>query len=566
MSRKKHFEFRGAEFASSESGNAAMIFGLSLVPVILMLAATADYTRFTITRARLQQAVDAGVLAAAGQMTASTTLDQARAQATRIIQAQPTMATAVVSNPRIVNNQSFCVDAQIALSSSILKISTLPANLTPSVTACADMAGTVSPDTTYEIALVLDNSGSMSRSTDGQSKMQALQSAAKSFVTTMFSKTQKVKVAVTPFAANVVAVDPSDRSEPWMDTQGQSSQHWIAFGDKTAANNAGFNSRFDIFSKLKARNSQLDWRGCFEALTYPKNVNDTTPSAGDPDSLLVPYLAPDEPNKKKRSWSYNNSYLNDSSAPCVDTPTTEWPLLTHVCKYNATGSLSGSFGPTNFSGSSSFCPDPTTQAILQLNGTEQTINSKIGQLVANGNTNLHEGFMWGWRTISPNGPFAAGRAYSTVNNRKVMVFMTDGFNNWGSQPGTVVGSNYEAAGYYSYNGQANIRMPDGTQGDHVNYRDQLKAAGVNSSDYHSTSRDAQDELTREACTNAKTQGIEVFTIGFSISTDPIDQQGLDLLKSCATNEAHYFAATDTSQLNAAFASIGVALGKLHLSL
>jgi hypothetical protein len=76
----------------------------------------------------------------------------------------------------------------------------------------------------------------------------------------------------------------------------------------------------------------------------------------------------------------------------------------------------------------------------------------------------------------------------------------------------------------------------------------------------------QDELTLEACTNAKAQGIEIFTIGFSTPTDPIDQQGLDLMKACATNAEHYFAASDASQLDAAFSAIGIGLGKLRLSL
>ncbi len=190
---------------------------------------------------------------------------------------------------------------------------------------------------------------------------------------------------------------------------------------------------------------------------------------------------------------------------------------------------------------------------------------KINQLVENGNTNLHEGFMWGWRTISPNAPFAAGRAYTDANNRKVMVFMTDGYNNWASQPGTATGSSYQSLGYYSYNGSANTRFPDGARGDGVNYQNALKIAGGSSADYWGTSRNLLDALTLESCTNAKAQGIEIFTIGFSVPSDPIDAQGLALLQNCATNVDHYHKAEDAAQLDDVFAQIGVGLGRLRLS-
>jgi hypothetical protein len=129
----------------------------------------------------------------------------------------------------------------------------------------------------------------------------------------------------------------------------------------------------------------------------------------------------------------------------------------------------------------------------------------------------------------------------------------------------VGGSTYEALGYYSYNGQKNLRLPNGTAGDMVDYQTQLAAAANKSSSYQAKSRLAQDDLTLQACTNAKNSGVEIFTIGFSTSTDPIDAQGLDLLQRCATSANHYFAVENANQLNAAFSAIGIGLGKLRLS-
>jgi hypothetical protein len=78
------------------------------------------------------------------------------------------------------------------------------------------------------------------------------------------------------------------------------------------------------------------------------------------------------------------------------------------------------------------------------------------------------------------------------------------------------------------------------------------------------SRAALDELTLEACTNAKGKGIIVYTVGFSISSDPIDSQGQNLLAACATDAAHAFIANDANSLVNAFNQIGIGMGKLRI--
>lgn len=575
---KAPFARRTPSFSDNESGNVAMIFGLSFLPALLMAGAGLDFARYATTRANLQQATDSAVLTVAAKMTSETTLQQAKNQTQVILNAEPKMGSATITSASISDDrQTYCASAKMDMSTTVLKLTQLN-SFTPSVKACANLAWGVNPNTTYEIALVVDNSGSMNSSAGTVSKLSALKTAATSFVGTMFSKAPgKVQFSVTPFAGAVVAVDPtvsSNRSLPWIDTQGNNSQHWVAFGGKSSANSNGFTSRFDIFDKLKQRNSAMDWRGCFEAPTYPRNVQDLAINLGDAETLFVPYLAPDEP-----SGYDNNNYIDDNGGVSTSSGTTytcssligsttssnAWSKLARACKYKPTAARSGSYGPTSFFGPNAFCPSNTTQTLMELSGSQAAINNKINQLVANGNTNLHEGFMWGWRTVSPIGPFADGRAYNALHNRKIMVFMTDGFNNWSAFPSTVVGSSYEALGYYTYNGSKNLRLPDGTAGAGVDYQASLTAAKNSSSSYLSTARKAQDDLTLQACANAKNAGVEIFTIGFSTPTDPIDSQGLSLLQSCATNEDHYFEAANASELNAAFASIGTGLGKLRLS-
>ena len=567
MNRKTPKGNCGAEFLSNKDGNAIMIFGLSLLPVMLMLGATLDYTRFTMMRAALQQAVDSAALMVASKMTSTTTNAGAKLQSQVILNSMPRMTYASVTSTTLSDDkQTFCINAEINVANTFMQLAHIT-SLTPKVKSCANLAGGVDPNTTYEIALVLDNSGSMSSSAGGKSKMQALRDAAKSFVDTMYSKSTNVKMSVTPFAAAVKAVDPdiaANRTASWIDLQGNNSQHWLVFGNgstvpataKTNANGQGFTNRFDIFAKLKALKSSWDWEGCFEGPKYPLNVQDTAVNAGDAETLFVPFLAPDEPNDS----DYNNHYLKDSGGACSGSVSGDWNKLARACKYKTPSKDGSGAGPN------SSCPTGSSQTILPLTSTQSTLTTKITQLQEGGYTNLHEGFIWGWRTISPIGPFATGASYASATNRKVIVFMTDGFNNWASQTNTATGSTYQAAGYYSYNGTKNDRFADGSNGDHVNYQNELKVANNTSTDYHDKSRDMQDELTLEACTNAKAAGVEIFTIGFSTPTDKIDEQGLALMKACATNADHYFKAEDSDQLDAAFSAIGIGLGKLRLSL
>ncbi|MBV8851216.1 MAG: hypothetical protein JOZ16_16710, partial [Methylobacteriaceae bacterium] len=288
---------------------------------------------------------------------------------------------------------------------------------------------------------------------------------------------------------------------------------------------------------------------------YPQNVNDTPPTSATADTLYVPYLSPDEVDPKQTcqgrycttTQAYQNSYISDTpSSGCTGTaPTDDQTLTTRACKY-----INPSVNNTNAWGPNGMC---LSQPLLRMTSTQSTLTAKINGLSANGDTNLHEGFMWGWRTISPNAPFSDGKAYnpsSSATNQKVIVLMTDGYNNWSSVSNTWGGSMYEAPGYFAL---ANGRMPPANQ-------------NITSL---SQSRAALDALTLEACTNAKQQGVVIYTVGFSISSDPIDSQGQTLLQNCATHSSssdtsHFFIANDANSLNNAFNQIGIGMGKLRI--
>ncbi|MCJ2141532.1 hypothetical protein [Methylobacterium sp. E-066] len=186
------------------------------------------------------------------------------------------------------------------------------------------------------------------------------------------------------------------------------------------------------------------------------------------------------------------------------------------------------------------------------------MKSLISKMAPLGSTNIHEGFMWGWRTLSPKSVFADGSAYASSSNssnattiNKILILMTDGTNSWATNPYSPNGSMYFAAGYFqNANGtNANPRLPSANQ---------------NVSDTAS-SRNALDALTAQACTNAKAVNVSIYTIGFSIPSDPIDAAGQTLLKNCASSSNQFFIANTSDDLIAAFKQIQASIGALRLT-
>lgn len=81
----------------------------------------------------------------------------------------------------------------------------------------------------------------------------------------------------------------------------------------------------------------------------------------------------------------------------------------------------------------------------------------------------------------------------------------------------------------------------------------------------SGARNALDALTAQACTNAKAVNISIYTIGFSIPSDPIDTAGQTLLKNCASSPSQFFIANTSDDLIAAFKQIQTSIGALRLT-
>lgn len=459
--------------------------------------------------------------------------------------------------------------------------------VTISVNTCA------TPKNGIAIALVLDNTGSMASSEGGVAKIDALKEAATELVETINpdQDNPNAAIAIVPFAATV-NVDTSHAKSDWMDRSGLSSIHWENF---TTANKWKPESRFDVFSRMGTA-----WAGCGEERPAPYTTTDTPASMGKPDTLYIPSLAPDEagqalgvvdypfspsasyPAQKYSSyyWSFN-SYLSDTGGSCSASDISAKEYANDVisrgsgakklCKYDGQkvakvdSGLSGVNGGTGRfpAGPNLVC---TTQPLQSLTTDMNAVSGKSGlisKMTPNGDTNLVVGIMWGWRTISPNGPFAETGSPSGKGLRKpagydsmttkVIVLMTDGFSHWASNPYSPYKSTYSAFRYMANNRLASFG---------ANFKGNDQSGATNARNY----RAQVDAAFISACTNAKAAGIVVYTIALSTKTDLIDSQGEDALRKCASGDSIFYNASNKDSLKSAFAEIAKRGSKMRLSL
>jgi Flp pilus assembly protein TadG len=534
-------------FGADTRGNVAIMFGLMAIPLLGLVGAGIDYSMASTTRTKLQAATDTTALSIAQQANKLSDAELLKLAKTTI-GAEMQDSTVNVDKLEVSQGRTTITMKTTAVYTTglmgLMGVDKIPLSVT---------SRTVITNNTYEIALVMDNSGSMSSSAGGKSKMDAAKDAAKTLVNIMFTSevsASRTKISLVPFTLSV-KVGANYQTSLWMDSLGLSSAHWDNL-DKASSSWKPV-SRFDLFSALGTA-----WGGCVETRPGAYGLNDASPLVGVGDSLFVPQFAPDEPgpasastnswsvtlNKKTTTYTYNNSYLADTQAQCTTTAdkaidtSSVWNDANseqkRICKYrlNPAKNISNSRGP-NWN-----CD---AKPLTRLSATAATLNTAIGNMAAAGNTNLLEGFTWGWRTVSPNAPFADGRAYKTENNNKVIVLLTDGMNAW------------NAASNHNYG----VYSP---MGNYWNNR-----IGTNATTA-AQARAQMDAKTLQACTSAKAQGITIYTVGFSVASDPIDAGGLALLQNCATNSRMAYVANNATQINAVFDEIAHNIGGLRITM
>jgi Flp pilus assembly protein TadG len=189
------------------------------------------------------------------------------------------------------------------------------------------------------------------------------------------------------------------------------------------------------------------------------------------------------------------------------------------------------------------CPTP----LVRLSNSQAALDSTMQNMTAWGNsgTAITVGMIWGWRTISPNPPFADGQPYGTPSLIKAVVLETDG--------DAEVGGNTQnnTADFTGYGYISESKLGSSNSGMYEPYG----APANGTANYYLGQR-----LT-DVCNNMKAAGIVIYTIGLGIGAQ--NQQ----LASCAgpTGEGKFYPAPTAADLQSAFQQIAVSLNSLRLS-
>jgi len=512
-------------FARGERGNVAMMFALAVIPVIGGVGAAIDYTRVSEIRSKIANAADAGVLAV-GSMPPMSDKDAYDTVKTWIeTHTSPeydqywTLDSVTQSDDgAIVATVSGSVDTTIA---RILGVTDVPITIT---SEAVRSIGKV------EVAMVLDNTGSMRGK-----KIAKLKDAANALVDSLVKATTKpedLKIGLVPFSQTVNVGWQYDTAS-WLDADGKSDSAKSQFLGQEV-------NRFDLFKAMATT-----WGGCVETRAEPYEATETAASAADPNSLYVPYFAPDEPGSRSDNH-YANSYIDDTPLKTVKDNLTRLGLIAalglpdfrllqgDVLKYKGTP-RKGTTKPFGYAyGPNSGCEIAPLQRLTSDSGKVKTA---IGTMIANGNTDIPIGATWGWNVLSDKGPFGDGVAYGTPDWTKIMVLMTDGNNE------NEVG-NREDKSYYSGIGYV--------------WQDRMGVPPDNTSKWERTK--ARDKRLGEICSAMKAKGIVIYTIRVEVKNG-----SSDVLEKCASEKDNFYDVDNVAQLTETFEKIGSSIQKLRLA-
>lgn len=198
-------------FREDQRGNILMLFGLSLVPLIGVVGVAVDYSRASNARQALNAAIDSAALMAARDAQKLTD-----AQLTARINAwlkdnlppevQSEFTAATVTIDRTARTVKIVANADVPTTvARVLGSEKLPVSSTSQSTWGTN---------TIELALVLDNTGSMAQ----KNKMTALKAAAKDLIKIMqdaTTETDQIRISIVPFNTQV-RIARTFQNEQWM--------------------------------------------------------------------------------------------------------------------------------------------------------------------------------------------------------------------------------------------------------------------------------------------------------------------------------------------------------------
>lgn len=575
-------------FLADKGGNYMMMAAVATVPLMGGLGLAVDYSEMTRQRQEVFNALDAAGIATARHLTEVSDVEPEEIKEyarqfflsnLRSVDAAKATLTVVLPEDNKAGGGTLQLSAEVGYQPYFMQ------TLTKLIRADASgddfnfsAESEIRLKNTLEVALVLDNSGSMDDkgSGSGKKRIDLLKDAAKQLVDTLAQQAalmkqveKPVQFALVPFAASV-NVGSANAGKSWMDTDGISPVHHENFGNWASMSTgskrveqiggiyykkgSGWGdqegqkvTRFSLFNDLQrivqecvktkksgkceeyrdTYASYASWGGCVEARPYPYNMTDEAPDKAKAATLFVPMFRPDETDNRDRSnRSADGNWWADGTSSSDNGTRQRYMPKYFVPAPSGTKAATGDAGPN---GSCTTTPILPLTDVVSLDG-RSTVKTAIDAMKPLGATNVPEGMAWGWRALSSGEPFTEGRRDGEKGNDKVLIVLTDGANTYYTPESLGYNdladnkSTYSALGYAGkdYNGTGTSRIFMGTD---------ITAAYDN--DTYGSAMNAQ---FAKLCDNAKAKGIMVMTVSLDLSSSKTAESAqMAALKSCASD-------------------------------
>lgn len=482
----------------NEAGAIFIYFALAIIPILGFIGLSVDVSRAYHSRAMVVNATDAAAIAAAKVPT-----ENADAEARRVfdayIQGSSLDGHAKIESVQVNEKKGFVqVNAKTDVDMSFIKV------LGYDKLAVRGQSRVLIANSTIEVAVVLDNTGSMNGYISGKRRIDHLKDATELLIETIYPDSippEDIFMSIIPY---ITQVNVGPKTE-WLNAQGKAMVN-----DK------------DFFPKK----SSGKWQGCLEARLHDDlHKSDTPPT--DENTRFLPYWWPSTkvnkytyPDGTLQPWGKRLSGDNDWTSSSL----TDW-------------------SSTNPKNPNAGCP----VEMLPLTNNKNELLSKNQDMfpIGRGGTHIFTGLKAGWWSISPKwrdmwsggNPHQLPKDYQ--DSKKVLILMTDGYNEWigSGGPQWMYGDNHYTS-YGRWYGSAHSAL-----------------------NQNIVAPNTMNKYTLELCNIVKNQGIQLYTVTFGVA----NSAARDLMRSCATTPSAYYDAQSASELTSAFSEIAKKIQEMRYS-
>ncbi len=354
-------------------GASAVIISLTIPAVLGSMGIAIDSGQIYLAKKRLEHAIDAAALAAAG----SSALSEEE-----MIQRVYDFIEANYSDDKLGEIEDIIIrmtEDSLSVSASVYVDTIFLQFLGVNTAEASSDTKVVREVRGIEVMMVLDVTGSMS----SNNNIASLRTAATNFVDILYDRSNEddtIKIGMVPYSSAVNVgpyglgknPDGSDYGDPFV----------------TAPSNDRYYSNSSSIRFDQSRSKQ--WHGCVLARDYPEDTKDS-----DADGSWT--------------WEMYRSYFNDS---------TSYNTRRNAEYYN------DRYGP-NYQCNEAY--------VVPLTSDASYLKEEIRDLEAYGFTYGNLGMVWGYRMLSPNFPFQEAAPFDDLIWQKVVVMMTDGNNTMNSE-------------------------------------------------------------------------------------------------------------------------------------